>query len=121
MSSPIAPYDPFGPDEGPSFGDHARSTARATGKVTRGVSWFFKGRLRFMLVVAAALILAGGCNPTGFLFPDKSHHEVAQEDAQKAAQQAQEAATESPADLDDLARQVRAEMQRQATEAGGAR
>lgn len=120
MSNPLAPYDPFAPDEGPTFGDHAKSTARGARGVARFGAWFFKGKLRFFLVIAAAPVLAGGCNPVGFLFPDQSHHQIAQEDAAKAAQERQDAAQESPADLDSLARQVRAEMKRQA-QAGGAR
>mgnify|MGYP000656224575 CR=1 FL=1 len=120
MSS-LHPYDPFAAeDAGPTFGDNLRSTARGTHRVTRGIGWLFKGRIRFFVVIALALILAGGCSPVAFLLPDKSNHQIAQEDAAKAAQETQQAAAKAPADLDALARQVRAEMQREAQD-GGAR
>ncbi|MGV9794450.1 hypothetical protein [Gordonia sp. NPDC003422] len=119
MSSPLSPYDPFA-EEGPTFGDNVKSTARGARATARFGGWFFRGKIRFFLVIAIALVLAGGCNPVGFLFPDKSNHQIAQEDAQKQAQERQESAKESPADLNSLARQIRDEMKRQAQD-GGAR
>ncbi|MCF3937186.1 hypothetical protein [Gordonia tangerina] len=109
-------YDPFAdPVREGEWRESAGVAGRNARRIARGTAWLFRGKARFMLVIALALILAAGCNPAGWIFPDQSDSKT---DREQVQQETQQRAESSPADLGAIAKTIRESMVRQA---GGAR